>query len=521
MTFNDFATGLVFGLTAMFAGPVLGQPVTSVRVATGLSRPVFVTHAPGDFSRVFVVEQRNVDGVFSRAAISILRLPSYALEPVPFLEINGVTTESEQGLLGLAFHPDYANNGYFYVNYTTTGGGPDGQTVVERYTVSSNPDVADPASAQVILRIPQPYPNHNGGWIEFGPDGYLYISTGDGGSGGDPGNRAQNLGSLLGKMLRIDVDGDDFTANPDLNYAIPPGNPFGDELWAYGLRNAWRCAFDGLTGDLYIGDVGQGSWEELNFQPASSPGGENYGWKCYEGNAPYSPSFCSDPNTLTFPFLVYGHSQSVPPTNAQGCSVTGGVVYRGCTIPSLDGTYFFADFCSSWIYSLRYDGSTVSEVTNRTAELAPSGGGFINSIASFGEDAYGEVYICDLGGEIFKIIPVGPITPDCNSNGIHDDCDIRSGMSTDSNGNGVLDECEPWCLGDADCSGGAPDFSDIIYFVEALSGETNWLAYHQANGQQFDPPPCPYLVNDFNGGGVEFTDVQPFVNSLGQPCVPY
>ena len=247
----------------------LGEALTTELVVSGLARPVQVVAAPNDYDRIFIVEQRSG----STGRIKIFNLDTGTLNSTPFLSVS-VNTSSEQGLLGLAFHPNYESNGYFYVNYTASGG-----TYIKRYTVSSNPDIADSSSAYTIMNISQPYSNHNGGWLGFGPDGYLYIGTGDGGSGGDPGNRAQDItNQKLGKMLRIDVDG----GSP---YAIPSDNPFvgvtgDDEIWAYGLRNPWRCNFDRATGDLWIGDVGQNAYEEITFQPASSNGGENYGWRC-------------------------------------------------------------------------------------------------------------------------------------------------------------------------------------------------------------------------------------------------
>ncbi len=380
-------------------------PLSTVRVASGLNRPVFVTHAPGDETRLFIVEQRGV--------IKILDLSTETVLGTAFLNIDALVagpanTFDERGLLGLAFHPDYADNGFFYVNYTNNAS----NTTVARYTVSADPNKADSASAQLIIAISQPQTNHNGGWIGFSPnDGLLYIAMGDGGGAcdvhGANGNGQDITNNLLGTMLRIDPS----TAVGVGGYSNPPSNPFvgvtgDDEIWAYGLRNPWRPSFDRETGDLYIADVGQSAREEINFQAGTSTGRENYGWRCFEGNNCSSISGCSttpcgcSTTGLTFPIHVYTH--------ALGLSITGGYVYRGCDIPSLDGTYFFADFATVRIWSFLYDGS-VTEFVDRTSELSPSSDGFaVGAIASFGEDARGEVYIVDRAstttGEIFRII---------------------------------------------------------------------------------------------------------------------
>ncbi|MCA9297062.1 MAG: PQQ-dependent sugar dehydrogenase, partial [Phycisphaerales bacterium] len=437
--------------STLFAG---GTPLTTELVANGLARPDFVTHAPGDFDRIFIVEQRSG----STGRIRIVDLATDTLLATPFLSISGVNTSSEQGLLGLAFHPDYDNNGYFYVYYTSNALGSN-RTHVVRYSVSANPNIADASSAQTVLLISQPFTNHNGGWMGFGPnDGYLYIGTGDGGDACDPGQRAQDItNQLLGKMLRIDVDGDDFPADPDKNYAIPASNPFvgitgDDEIWAYGLRNPWRCDFDDETGDLYIADVGQNAREEIDFQPASSTGGENYGWDCREGTGcAVSISFqCSGTSVGCSCTGVSSVDPIQEYTHGSGCSISGGVVYRGCKIPDLAGTYFYADHCSNTIWSFR--GPAVADFEVRTAELDPPGALSITGISSFGEDAYGEVYICDLfGGEVFRIVAnngAGFAGDDCDMNGIADSCEILDGSSADANSNGIPDVCEsapcPW-----------------------------------------------------------------------------
>ena len=384
---TDLAALLVLFPTLLFYNTAFA--LSTERIAAGLSRPLFATAPPGDTIRLFVLEQYT-------AQIKILK-GGVALAS-PFLDINNLVSDSgsERGLLGLVFHPSYETNGYFYVNYTNNAG----DTVVARYSVSANPDVANPNSALILITISQPYSNHNGGMLAFGPlDGYLYIALGDGGSAGDPENRAQNDGTLLGKLLRIDVD----SAQP---YGIPPDNPFIgpgdplDEIWAKGLRNPWRFSFDSLTGDLYIADVGQNTYEEIDFQPALSTGGENYGWRLTEGNHCYNPPSGCDPGGLTYPIHEYIHGG-----NPFRCSVTGGYVYRGSVITGLQGTYFFADFCSSQLWSFRYDGVTLTSFTDRTAELDPGSGLSIDSITSFGEDGSGEIFIVDLDGDIFKLCP--------------------------------------------------------------------------------------------------------------------
>lgn len=340
-------------------------------VASGLSRPVQVTHAGDGSNRLFVVEQRS-------GQIKIIK--NGAVLPTPFLNIGSLITiaGNEQGLLGLAFHPNYEENGYFYLNYTRAG---DGATVIARYTVSANPDLANPNSAVPVLTIEQPYTNHNGGQLLFGPDGYLYIGTGDGGDAGDPQNRAQDINTLLGKMLRIDV-------NSGSTYSSPPGNPYlgipgRDEIWALGLRNPWRFSFDRQTGDLYIGDVGQADWEEIDFQAAGTPGGLNFGWRCKEGSHEFNWSTACAALTLTDPVAEYSHTE--------GRSVTGGFVYRGRLYPAMIGRYFFADFIRGTIWSMYRTGPN----TWSTPELELDTS---YQISSFGEDEAGELYVVDWNG---------------------------------------------------------------------------------------------------------------------------
>lgn len=381
------AAFLASSLVGLAALPAQAQTLTTVRVASGLDAPVQYVHPPGD-PRGFIVEQPT-------GMIRILE--DGQLRGTPFLDIGDkIRAGGERGLLGLAFHPDYARNGFFFVNYTNNSS----DTTIERYRVSGDPYVADPSSGQVILEVDQPFSNHNGGGLAFGPDGYLWIGTGDGGSAGDPGNRAQNIENLLGKMLRIDVDGE----SP---YAIPPDNPFvgipgADEIWSVGLRNPWRFAFDRSTGDLWIGDVGQNLWEEIDMEPAGAPGGLNYGWRRMEGAHCFNPPVgCNPLGDLVLPVHEYRH-QFRPPVR---CSVTGGCVYRGSAVPSFQGEYVFGDYCSGEVWTFRLKDGEQVDFRDRTDELAPGVGKIIDDLVDFGQDAEGEVYIVDLGGEIYKIIP--------------------------------------------------------------------------------------------------------------------
>ena len=386
-----FATALSAVLTAT----ATGQQLKSTLVAAGFARPVAMTSPPGDTQRLFVVEQHS-------GMIKIIK--NGVVLATPFLDVNGNTTGNEQGVLGLAFHPDYANNGFFYVSGTFTGGGAAGRSEVRRYTVSAgDPDVAD-VNFTLIFTENQPQSNHNGGGIAFGPDGKLWLGLGDGGSANDTGTghvaggNAQSLTTRLGKMIRMNDDGTD----PGNNPWSADGDGVDDLIWSYGLRNPWRWSFDRLTGDLYIADVGQNAWEELNFTPSTSVGGENYGWRCMEGLACTGLTGCTcNAPSLQLPVHVYGHGGG-------NCSVTGGYAYRGAAIPSLQGTYFFADYCSSQIWSFQYNGS-VQNLVNRTAELDPPGILAINNVTSFAEDVNGEVYILDQsGGEVYRIDQVCP-----------------------------------------------------------------------------------------------------------------
>lgn len=339
-------------------------------IASGFTQPVQVTHAGDGTRRLFVVEQTG--------AIKIVQ--GGQVLATPFLDISaGITCCRERGLLGLAFHPDYERNGFLYVNYTRIS---DGATVVARYSVSSDPNRANPNSASTLLTVAQPYANHNGGQLLFGPDGYLYIGMGDGGSGGDPQGNGQDKNTLLGAMLRIDVDGGE-------PYTNPPDNPYvgavgADEIWAIGLRNPWRFSFDRATGDLYIGDVGQGDWEEISYQAAGTPGGLNFGWRCREGAHAYTSSPpCDDPTYLaglTDPIAEYPHTE--------GRSVTGGFVYRGTRYPALVGRYFFADYVEGKIWSMMKTGTSPDTWSKPELELDTA-----LNISAFGEDEDGELYV--------------------------------------------------------------------------------------------------------------------------------
>lgn len=373
--------------------PVAGtlQGIRLEQVASGLASVTGITHA-GD-SRLFVVLREG----------RILIRGNNGFLVQPFLDIRSlVNTGGEGGLLSVAFHPRFAENGFLFVNYTNSAL----DTVIARYHVSTDPNRADPGSARTLLVIDQPFDNHKGGQIQFGPNGYLYIGMGDGGAAFDPSCRAQREDTLLGKMLRLDVDQNTGAAP---FYGIPSDNPFrgpgglADEVWALGLRNPWRFSFDRQTGDLWIADVGQGQREEVDFQPASSRGGENYGWKPMEGTlcatsdaCPASTPPCNSP-AYTLPVLEYGHDAK--------CSITGGYVYRGSRLPQIRGMYFFGDFCTGEIWAAAREGSgfTVRALSDRRSQLT-----------TFGEDRDGEIYLATLGGALVRITgdTVAPAAPD-------------------------------------------------------------------------------------------------------------
>jgi glucose/arabinose dehydrogenase len=372
------------------SGAALSLSLTTM--ASGFDRPVALINAPGDDS-LFVVEQ---DGI-----IKVLE-PDGTVLATPFLDIvtRVDSSSNEEGLLGLAFHPDYQTNGYFYVNYTNTTSAVR-RTRISRFSVTANPNIADPNSENILLTITQPNDNHNAGDLKFSPiDGFLYIPLGDGGGSGDTANNAQNLTLLLGKIVRIDVDEGPGNA-PDCvglgsgDYTIPASNPLingaggtCDEIWAGGLRNPWRYSFDRTTGDMFIGDVGQGSWEEVDYQAASSAGGENYGWRCYEGNATFNTTGCGPIGNYTFPIFEF--------VSTGNCSVVGGFMYRGTNFPAMEGHYLVTDYCSGNFWDLTPDGLggwTATMYTNLTAF----------GYTAFGEDNAGELYLVQQNGTVYRI----------------------------------------------------------------------------------------------------------------------
>lgn len=356
--------------------PSLKTPAVALaQVVGGTSKPVAITAmSDKNDKRLFVVEQ---DGTIRTVKAD------KTLDSTPFLDIKSkVLSQGEMGLLGLAFHPKVAENNFFYVNYIDKSM----NTIVARYTISPTTGVADPKSEKVILKIKQPYSNHDGGALVFGPDGYLYVGMGDGGSAGDPENRAQNMNDLLGKMLRINVDAGD-------PYSVPADNPFVSgggkpEIWSSGLRNPWRFSFDRKTGDMYMADVGQGLYEEIDFQLGTSKGGENYGWRCYEGTHEFKTDGCQDASKYVKPILEYDHSEG-------RCSVTGGYVYRGGNYPALDGKYFYGDFCGGQLYYAEQKSGEWSVVKAASTSY---------QITTFGEDSAGELYLADYAtGIIYQV----------------------------------------------------------------------------------------------------------------------
>lgn len=373
---------LLFCLSLLFQNGYSQQVQIALETfATGLTRPLDIAFPPND-RRMFVVEQRGLIKIVDTTGI---------VKPIPFLSITDRINSSgnEQGLLGMVFHPDYPRTPWFFVNYTNR----QGDTHISKFKVSpTDPNIADPSSEVVLLFVDQPRSNHNAGDLNFGPDGYLYFGLGDGGGAGDMWNNAQTDTTLLGKMIRIDVSNDSL-------YSIPVDNPFVNdtaylpEIWAKGLRNPWKFSFDRKNGDMWIADVGQNDWEEINFQSANSTGGENYGWRCYEGFDTYNLANCGPDSIFTDPVHVYPHQN-------QDCSVTGGYVYKGCDYPLLYGSYLYSDYCSGRIWALSACDTCPSGWRNR--ELL----NFTNQeLGTFGEDNNGEIWIAGLSsGRVYRLV---------------------------------------------------------------------------------------------------------------------
>ena len=376
-------------LILIIAGVLFPDNLGYSLVSSGFKKPLFITGHPKDKNKLYVVEQRGTIWTISNGVKS----------SEPFLDIrkrvhNPIFPGDERGLLGFAISPEFDENQLIYINYINNNN----ETVISRFNMSKN-------SEEILIKFEQPYSNHNGGMMSFGPDNYLYIAVGDGGSGGDPLNNAQNLNNLFGSILRIDVD-------LEKGYGIPETNPFigipdaRPEIWAYGLRNPWRFSFDKEKGDLYIGDVGQNSWEEINFQPSNSSGGENYGWSQFEG----FDDFVDNPtiNNAIAPIHVYPNNANIykvilgwDEDDAYGCSITGGYVYNGDKINSLKGYYLFADYCTGRIWAFTYINNQISNLKELTKDINLANGKGTIYISSFGEDANGELYIIDYSGDIY------------------------------------------------------------------------------------------------------------------------
>ncbi|MEW5875829.1 MAG: PQQ-dependent sugar dehydrogenase [Candidatus Zixiibacteriota bacterium] len=460
MTRKTVVAGLiVLGLAASLAPEPATATVGRELYKSEFSAPVFVASPPYDSSRVMVVQLGGL----------IILVKNDAVQAKPFLDASGLLVAGgERGLLGLAFHPNYSSNGQFYINYTRAS---DGATVISQFLVGPGGDTAIPTSEVILKTIGQPESNHNGGCLQFGPDGMLYCGMGDGGGANDQhgatGN-AQNPLTLLGKMIRLDVD------NPPTY--VPADNPWAgvqagidtlDEIWAFGLRNPWRFSFDRGTGDMYIGDVGQGAREEVSYEAAGSPGGLNYGWRCMEGYNCTGLTGCTCGTGLTDPITDY-------PNPGSNCAVTGGYVYRGCRVPELIGAYIYADYCSARFWSFRYDGASKTDSTELTGLV---NNGAIGLVSSFGEDAAGEIYICDYSdGEIYRITSDSPSLCACacphqsdfDDNGFVDATDLA--FVIDVVFFGVADQQDPDCpssRGDFNCDTltDAVDLAELIDHV--------------------------------------------------------
>ncbi len=419
--------GVAFALVLLIA-PIAQGSLAREPIAGGFATPVHIAAAPGDPTRLFVVERAGT--------IRIVNLADHTVRPTPFLNVNDppftpVDTQGEGGLISMAFHPDYAANGHFFVYYTCDlhPGTPSiFGSRVSRFTVSSDPNVADPASEVRFFELQQPFPSHNGGMVAFKPNDpnhYLYVSFGDGSASCDTGLRAQDITNKFGSILRFDVDPG--PSGDIRNPFAPPGNPFvnaqGDDLiWVYGLRNPFRISFDRLTGDLYIGDVGQVTREEISFQAGTSAGGENYGWNAYEGTV-LAPPTCG----LISPPLP----SMVPPLyeypRAGGAAVIGGYVYRGPQFASMTGRYFFGDFVQGRIWSFVRNGSGIADLQDHTATVNPAAA----RISTFGEDANGELYFATFSGDVFRIVDPAPAPPDADQDLLPDELELEIGTDPD------------------------------------------------------------------------------------------
>lgn len=496
-------------LAALSTAPAAQTPLTTETVVTGLQNPVVVTAPRGD-DRLFIVEQHT--------ALIRVADASGNLLPTPFLDVGdeNVSHGGEQGLLGLAFHPDYESNGFFFIYYTDV----DGHSNLVRYTVSAgDPDVADPNSATEILFVEQVSQFHHAGDLKFGPfDGYLYVSLGDGGGADGFSCSSQDPTSLKGKVLRIDVD-------QGLPYTIPPSNPFvgfpafRDEIWSYGFRNPWRMSFDRVTGDLFIGDVGNGWREEINFQ-RSGQGGSNFGWPIMEADICHGTETCSGsvPNcfapTLKAPIHHYTHVGFWGP-----CATIGGVTYQGCAIPDLRGTFFFGDHCFGKIWSFRFEDGTVSDYAYRTIELTQEGD-YLTAISTFGEDGRGEVLFASFNGNIYRIVaaepPVGWV--DCDSNGLDDPCEIAEQVVVDLDDSGGLDVCQDLSADAAELSLTAGGVQNLDLHAGAEHANRSYAVWGSISGTSPGLPLSGFVIplsfDSYTSLTITAPNTPPLVNSF-------
>lgn len=461
----------VVGVVTFISGLAAAIPIAELRlVAQGLEEPVTIAAAPNDPSRVFLLERWG--------RIKIIETATDTIRPTPFLDFSSVVgTEGNANSVGLVFDPQYATNGYFYVHYA----GSSSFSTVARYQVSNDPNVANASSATIIFRCPRGAYGHDGGSIGFGPDGYLYITEGDSGNGvvADPENAAQNLSDRRGKMHRIDIRGDDFPADANANYRVPSNNPFAStsnraSVWAYGLRNPFQASFDRATGDFWITDIGQNDREEINFQPAGFAGGANYGWRCVEGDLCTGLSGCACPLAgATAPILAYGHNV--------GCSISGGVVYRGTTFSTLQGWFMYSDFCTNFMRAVRRDaGGGISTRDLATDIRIPP----LNAITSIAEDSRGEIWIVDYSvnftfntGRVFKLVPYVPCVADLD----------------DGSGAGTRDD--------------GVDINDLIFFLRGFEAGDVRVDVDDNGAEPAQPD-----------GGVDINDLVYFLRHLEQGC---